>query len=96
MLRRCVLLPSSGLSFYSYQKDDWVLPGYLLQDTVSAPRYKAPLAFPKCFVFASTLLLSYLSLSISILLRFQRVNNVYFILNRNQICVHDVVQLYII
>jgi hypothetical protein len=73
-----LLLPTiltCSLPFYPYQKDERALPGYLLtRCSFFSLRHKAPLAFPRCFLFSSTLILSFLTLSLS--LRLQRVNGV--------------------
>jgi hypothetical protein len=71
-------IPTSSLLFYPYQKDERALPGYLLTScSFSISRYKAPLTFPsKCFffIFTSTHLLSFLSLSLSPALKGQFLN----------------------
>jgi hypothetical protein len=77
-----LLLPTiltSSLLFYPYQKDERALPEYLLTRCSFSPSDIKRLSFsPRCFLFSSTLILSFLTLSLS--LRLQRANdgNIYF------------------
>jgi hypothetical protein len=74
-----LLLPTiltSSLPFYPYQKDEWALPGYLLTRCSFFPSDIKHLSLsPRCFLFTSTLILSFLTLSLS--LRLQRVKKVW-------------------
>jgi hypothetical protein len=72
-----ILLPTiltSSLPFYPYQKDEWALPGYLLtRCSFSSSDIKRLSLSPRCFLFSSTLILSFLTLSLSLSLRLQSV-----------------------
>jgi hypothetical protein len=64
-----LLLPTiltSWLPFYPYQKDERALPGYLLTRCSFSPSDIKRLSLsPRCFLFTSTLILSFLTLSLS-------------------------------
>jgi hypothetical protein len=65
-----LLLPTilkSSLPFSPYQKDERALPGYLLTRCSFSPSdIKGLSLFPRCFIFTSTLILSFLTLSPSL------------------------------
>jgi hypothetical protein len=65
-----LLLPTiltSSLPFYPYQKDERALPGYLLTRFSFSPSDIKRLSLsPRCFLFSSTLILSFLTLSLSL------------------------------
>jgi hypothetical protein len=65
-----LLLPTIltySLPFYPYQKDERALPGYLLTRCSFSPSdIEHLLLSPRCFIFSSTLILSFLILSLSL------------------------------
>jgi hypothetical protein len=75
---------TSSLLFYPYQKDERVLPGNLLniRCSFSSPEIKCLSLLPQHFLLASTLLISFRTLSLSLFL-LQRVKSSHAVETQN-------------